>query len=50
MEEYINPISQEGVKVSLYSKTFLWMLLGLLATGLISVVSNYSSLVLQKIL
>ena len=36
MEENINPISQEGVKVSLYSKTFLWMFL--------------STLVLQKIL
>ena len=42
MEENINPISQEGVKVSLYSKTFLWMFLGLFATGLISVFSFYS--------
>ena len=42
MEENINPISQEGIKVSLYSKTFLWMFLGLFATGLISVVSYYS--------
>lgn len=42
MEENINPISQEGVKVSLYSKTFLWMFLGLFATGLISAVSYYS--------
>lgn len=35
--ENINPIHETGINKNIYSKTFLWMFLGLFATGIVSV-------------
>lgn len=43
MEENINPIQDVGINKNIYSKTFLWMFLGLLATGIVSVFTYFSS-------
>lgn len=42
MEENINPIQDVGINKNIYSKTFLWMFLGLLATGIVSVFTYFS--------
>ena len=47
MEENTNPIGREGIMTNVYSKTFLWMFLGLFATGIISVFSYYSGFTLN---
>ena len=39
MEQNINPIQNVEVHKDIYSKTFLWMFLGLLATAFVSVFS-----------
>ena len=39
MEENINPVQNVDVHKDIYTKTFLWMFLGLLATAFVSVFS-----------
>lgn len=42
MEENINPIQDVGINKNIYSKTFIWMFLGLLATGIVSVFTYFT--------
>ena len=42
MEENINPIQDVGTNKNIYSKTFIWMFLGLLATAIVSVFTYFS--------
>lgn len=39
MEENVNPVQSTGINNNVYSKTFLWMFLGLLATAIVSAFS-----------
>ena len=39
MVENVNPVQNIGVNNNVYSKTFLWMFLGLLATAVVSAFS-----------
>lgn len=41
-EEINNPVQEKVANKSVYFKTFVWMFLGLLATGIISVFTYYS--------
>lgn len=42
MIENSNPIQDVGTNKSIYSKTFIWMFLGLLATGIVSIFTYFS--------
>lgn len=39
MVENVNPVQTSGINKNIYSKTFLWMFLGLLATAIVSAFS-----------
>lgn len=49
MGENINPIQDVGINKNIYSKTYIWMFLGLLATGIVSVFSYFSGFTINFI-
>ena len=49
MEENVNPIQDVGINKNIFSKTFIWMFLGLLATGVVSVFTYFSGFTMNFI-